>query len=329
MWDWSGLRWLNTGLCALAASVLLGSLVQAESDAVCRQYAKNAVDAFLEMERSRCGLREPPRWQSNPDAHYNWCRTAPALWLNSEEGFRQNQLRVCRREPAAVDCDEYAKSANSQQTSNLNAHCGFTGARWQNNYDAHLSWCLSMPIAAANSEWELRLKMLSLCGRDQSAIRCDQYAQQAVAQAEEAAARNCSFGGQPQGRWSPSYDIHFRWCFSVPTHEAAEETRQREGPLSQCRTTNPVRGGSVTPAVETCAWSVAAKNLVCANTDGTRSSIATGHLSAPGCGSNPNIASQRAKLNFAASHACVTEGDAPSAGCCTVGEELVQGCLCR
>lgn len=309
-------------------SVLLARTAAAESDAACRAYARNAVGAFHQSQQLHCGFTNA-RWHPNEAAHYNWCRGAPAAWLRSEEGFRANQLRVCRREPKAVECNKYAIEAASAQSSNLSGRCGFTGARWQANQDVHLSWCLSLPsFQAANSEINIRFALLGVCGRSPEFLRCDGYARQAVEQANEAVARGCRFGGQPPGRWTTSYEAHLTWCIGVPAGASRSEASQRQGPLSQCRTTNPI-GGSPAQPPEACAISVTVRNRTCLNLDGTPSSISPGSMSAPGCGGNQNIASQRAKLNFAANHSCLSDGNAPSPGCCTYSQEATAGCLCQ
>lgn len=44
-------------------------------------------------------------------------------------------------DPAAY-CRWYAQTAVQQNQENLGARCGFTGRRWQSNYDAHYNWCV-------------------------------------------------------------------------------------------------------------------------------------------------------------------------------------------
>jgi hypothetical protein len=308
---------------------LLGSYARAEGDATCRAYAQKAVDAFHQNESiGRCfpSGSFSGRWQPNFDAHYNWCRGAPALVIRSEEALREDQLRVCRREPKAVDCDRYAIGADASEGSNLSGRCGFTGPRWQNHYDAHLSWCLAVPIQAANHENNIRFAMLGVCGHQQEPfVRCDGYARHAVAQITEATSRRCGFSGD---RWGNAvYEDHLSWCIGVPANFADSETREREGPLSQCRTTHPL--GPPPPPPEACTVSVIVMNQTCLNLDGTPSSIVPGSLSQPGCGGDQNTASQRAKSAFSSGIACVSGGNSPSPGCCTVSEQVTQGCLCR
>jgi hypothetical protein len=143
---------------------LTGGAARAESEAVCRQYAQTAVDAFRQSQSlgPRCRFSNA-RWQANYDAHFAWCRNAPTLWVRNEEQFRANSLLVCRGDPKAVSCNEYAINAMSQQWSNLSGNCGFAGPRWQDDYDHHLGWCIVQPAEFAASEARERESLLSQC----------------------------------------------------------------------------------------------------------------------------------------------------------------------
>ncbi len=309
-------------LFALLA-LLMPAGARAESDAVCNSYASTAVAQFRENRALSCGLSDG-RWSEDFQAHFNWCKTAPMAWLTSEQTNRANRLRFCRREPVAIGCNEYAINANGSQQSNLSGRCGFTGGRWQNNFDAHYNWCLSVPADAANHESNIRFAMLGVCQGDEPFRRCDGYARQAVAQANEAQQRGCLFGGQPPGRWSAVYEDHLAWCIGVDAGFAASEASQREGPLSQCRTTNPL---TPVPAAEACAFTARVQNRACLNLDGSASSIVPGSMTSMACGGTPDAASSRAQASFAG-QACISGGDSPAAGCCTISVGVSQGCGC-
>ena len=291
---------------------------RAESDAVCRDYAREATESFTEAQQRRCPLSNA-RWQGNTQGHYDWCRNAPTAWVDSERNARRNQLRVCRQEPAAVECDQYALMADANQRSNVGGNCGFTGPRWQDNYDNHLGWCLNVPIATANRELEIRRVMLGVCGNTEPYKRCDAYARTAEAQVREANERNCQFTG---ARWTPNYEDHLTWCVTQPPEAAANEERERGGPLSQCRTQNPSVGGG-----ETCAWSAVVRTVECLSGDGTPSTARQGQSNLA-CGPTQDVALTRAKLGLEQA-GCLSDGDDPAPGCCTVTEETSSGCSCR
>jgi len=60
-------------------------------------------------------------------------------------------------------CASYANRAVHQQHRNLKLGCGYVGLRWQNNYAAHYSWCLTAPYNAVMGETAIRHKMLNQC----------------------------------------------------------------------------------------------------------------------------------------------------------------------
>lgn len=310
-------------LFAISALPLVGISAPAHSESArfCQRYAQAAVDSFTQSQSQRCGF-SGPRWNADRDAEYRWCLTVPASRANFETTARANQLRVCRHEPKARSCNEYAINAVSRQKSNLSGRCRFSGPRWNDNYDIQLAWCMKARPEAVKFESNVQFAMLGVCSRQQPFLRCDGYAKRAVAQAREARARRCGFTGN---RWGDFYEGHLSWCIGVSEQFANSETRAREGPLSQCRTTHPVGRA---PAVEACAWTSTVKNRTCRNLDGTASSIVPGSMSANGCGGNAANAAQRAKLNFSVNVSCLSDGNSPAPGCCTFSVQTARGCGC-
>lgn len=165
----------------------------AESHQVCTAYAQEAVQALQASQQLGCNL-SGPRWQDNRQAHYDWCRGAPADWVANEARFRANQLRVCRREPGAEGCGRYATLAVAASEFNASGQCGFAGARWGGGYDHHLAWCLATPQAVSDRETAIRNAMVGVCNRNAEHLRCDAYARGAEAQVREAPKpmRDCS-----------------------------------------------------------------------------------------------------------------------------------------
>lgn len=61
-------------------------------------------------------------------------------------------------------CDNYSKTAVNQNEENIRRRCGYTGGRWQSNYDNHFGWCMNMNKDAADSETRIRAEDLKRCG---------------------------------------------------------------------------------------------------------------------------------------------------------------------
>jgi len=310
---------MNRLLLCLLSVCLVGPAVpwqaSAESHEVCEAYARDAVQAFQASQQHGCG-RQGPRWHDNRDAHYNWCRGAPAEWVANESAFRANDLRVCRREPGAEACGRYATIAVEAQRFNLGRQCRFSGARWGDSYDHHLAWCLVTPQAIADRETAIRNAMVGVCNGNAEHRRCDAYARDAEHQVREASDRGCGFSG---ARWTPLYEDHLTWCLTQPAAVATQESREREGPLSQCRTQMP--SGNTT--TEACHWTANVRTEVCTNADGSPSS-ASG-TSNTGCGATEDAATTRAKAGLPVP---LSDEDPPAPGTCSYDVDVRPGCGC-
>lgn len=128
----------------------------------CQDYAWYAIDANRDNISLSCNF-SGPRWQSNSDAHYEWCQKVPESWSKNEFNVRWALLKVCRRERIALQCDAYAKNAINQYEENIRNNCGLSGDRWQPHYDNHLTWCLLFDAGPANNETNARTDELRRC----------------------------------------------------------------------------------------------------------------------------------------------------------------------
>ncbi len=62
-------------------------------------------------------------------------------------------------------CSEYSARAVAMAGENLARGCGYGGARWTVDYNAHYGWCMSAPPRAAMREQALRRDGLAACRR--------------------------------------------------------------------------------------------------------------------------------------------------------------------
>ena len=65
----------------------------------------------------------------------------------------------------AAACGWYADMAIKQQQQNELRKCGFTGPEWNNNRQAHLSWCSSQPADTWKAQAQNRERLLAGCKR--------------------------------------------------------------------------------------------------------------------------------------------------------------------
>jgi hypothetical protein len=140
----------------------------AESEAVCNQYANDAVAAQrANVRREGCNL-QGPAWSENWGNHFGWCRGQSAEVVASESKKRMDNLTECTQRPAY--CRTYANAAISAQNVNASVPaCNKQGPRWSTNFQAHYGWCLAVGRATAEAEHNAR----------------------------EAEVRDCSFRGAP------------------------------------------------------------------------------------------------------------------------------------
>lgn len=62
-----------------------------------------------------------------------------------------------------VQCRHYAKTAVKQNIENKDRSCGFIGARWNNNLQGQLAWCMTVRDVVTNRETQFRDKSLINC----------------------------------------------------------------------------------------------------------------------------------------------------------------------
>ncbi len=135
----------------------------------CSKYARTAVEQHEENIRRNCGF-DDPRWHTDYDAHYNWCREVPPEVSVAENRDRQNLLNNCGTDKTGF-CTQYAKTAVGQHEENIRQNCGFKDPRWHSDYDAHFNFCMEVPLDASEAENRDRQTLFDTCtqGKDEAA----------------------------------------------------------------------------------------------------------------------------------------------------------------
>ena len=132
----------------------------------------------------------------------------------------------------AYDCWDYANRAVRQQRANVWLPCGYGGARWQDNWQAHFDWCSVVPIATAAAEDVARQNGLKSClNRAAYVDDCDYYASRAVRQFRANEAMACGFSGP---RWQANLAAHKNWCLNVTYAAINQEDQARRNSLLLC-----------------------------------------------------------------------------------------------
>lgn len=227
----------------LSAPAVAGGLALALSAAAaeqlnCQAYAAAAIAQNQQNVTFKCGFAGP-RWSSDFNAHFSWCRTANMAALTAEDRARADLLAQCAAKPKQDQqaCQAYAKEAVAQQNANKTRGCGLSGGAWSEDYAAHFDWCLGAGQGARNAQNDARNQQLAGCltaqqAQAEKALKddCAKYAATAVAQAKENANRRCGHTG---GRWSADWQAHFAWCLGAPQNARATEAAIRVKALQE------------------------------------------------------------------------------------------------
>jgi hypothetical protein len=129
----------------------------------------------------------------------------------------------------AYNCWDYSSRAVSQNRAQKSLSCGFAGARWQTNWQAHFDWCGTVDINIAANEDRAREGGLGACLDRPSFIEdCAYYGARAVRQFQASQALGCGFGG---ARWQGNYASHQGWCAGGATYQDinSEDAARRNG----------------------------------------------------------------------------------------------------
>jgi hypothetical protein len=129
----------------------------------CGGYADEALAAAKENQRQGCGFGGG-RWSGNSGGHEEFCRTASPKARAREQKIRVELLGICKANPGrASKCREYSNLAVEHQKANIANGCGFTGPRWNSNYEEHFAFCMGVNKSSRRIENFSRVAALLTC----------------------------------------------------------------------------------------------------------------------------------------------------------------------
>ena len=154
---------------------------------------------------------------------------------------------------------EYAQTALRQVRQNHHRGCGYHGQRWSESYQAHFRWALRVDWRSSQAEIDKRESDLRNCaarqaysgdhyrdGRGHGGYSRSQphgrfnhdelarwYANTALAQVGESNRYGCRLSSS-SGRWSRSWQAHYRWARGQSRRSLMTEVRRRDRPLENC-----------------------------------------------------------------------------------------------
>lgn len=173
------------GTLACLAAINTASFAQGRRDE-CSRYAREAVAQYEESQRMGCNYAGE-RWSSARETHFAWCLLyeRKAKW---ERHIRRKLLQECAErtppetrtrletesddfpaqstqseEAKHASCDTYSRIAMIQTNANKKHECGFEGAEWIEDEQAHYEWCVSNKRIFALEETRFRAQELQKC----------------------------------------------------------------------------------------------------------------------------------------------------------------------
>jgi hypothetical protein len=137
-----------------------------EDQQACQAYAAEAVKQQKANKAKGCGLKGGA-WSEDYASHFGWCLKASPGKRVAENNARNQQLAGCfsakkgAEDQAMKDsCAQYAATAVSQQTENLNRKCNFTGGAWNKDWNVHFKWCMGGQLKKTGQQTQARLAAL-------------------------------------------------------------------------------------------------------------------------------------------------------------------------
>lgn len=117
----------------------------------CKKFATVAVEAFSAEQNGSCGYYPGEGWGGDYQAHYVWCVSGEnAKLIKQRITLYRDKLTTCGK------CNGYAKTATTQQQTNLARHCAYGGNKWNAGHAYHFDWCMNgenLQFTAKETKW--------------------------------------------------------------------------------------------------------------------------------------------------------------------------------
>lgn len=141
----------------------LAGPVRADANLNCDAYAAKAVFQNAHNNNIGCGFTGG-RWSDNYEGHKAWCLSDGVQMQNLtfEDNARIGALAECQKLQQNA-CISYATNAVCRAKQNVELNCGFQDSAFDNNFDGHFKWCMSVHMNAAACETYNRNQQIGQC----------------------------------------------------------------------------------------------------------------------------------------------------------------------
>lgn len=132
----------------------------------CQGYARSAVDQFNALHATTCAPKPGEAlWSDNYNGHLSWCTSTNAD-LGHEFKKRRLAIENCQKH-SDVECNAYANNAVNQTREAVRNSCPDIGPpRWNENFQAHFTWCKSDLHGDLGQEFKQRRKSIEKCTKN-------------------------------------------------------------------------------------------------------------------------------------------------------------------
>ena len=171
-----------------------------------------------QVRPAQCRLKS-----SVPEAYQNKCCVSGVIKV-----ARQHANRKAER------CDNYAQRSVAQQDKNLAQRCGLRGSGWHSRYQKHFDWCMNANRESRRLRVQDRTDALAACtqSRKRRNTACEDYADQALLQAQANANDKCGYRGSD---WRTDFQSHYDWCLNASEKKRRQKRTRRAKQISACQ----------------------------------------------------------------------------------------------
>ncbi len=223
----------------------------------CANYAETALDQQDKNLTQRCRLRGN-RWQANYRNHYRWCMDSSRRASVRETQVRDDLLDKCRDNRNVRrdrKCDRYASTAmDVLEQANAN-NCRTSNREWDKEHERVYQWCLDNGASKRRDVLERAQSKLASCirrGGGARSERCENYAEDALEQVDQARKNDCRARG---ATWARDFKTHYNACRNLNGRQMRAKTQLRKTYINRC-----IRRGSQPKIMETGSVEVRQRN---------------------------------------------------------------------
>ncbi len=223
----------------------------------CANYAESALDQQDKNLTQRCRLRGT-RWQGNYRNHYRWCMDSSRRASVRETQARDDKLRDCRdnrRVRRDRQCDRYASTAMDVLEQAKANNCRTPNREWDKEHERVYQWCLDNGRSKRRDVLERAQAKLASCirrGGGARSERCENYAEDALEQVDQAKKNSCRASGPT---WARDFKTHYKACRTQSGRQIRAKTQLRKSYINRC-----IRRGSQPKVMETGSVEVRQRN---------------------------------------------------------------------